>query len=32
MARIAVDRTRPADADKAFSLLTNLVDRFTGDG
>jgi hypothetical protein len=32
MARIAVERTRPADADKAFSLLTDLVDRFTGDG
>lgn len=32
MARTAVQRTRPADADKAFSLLTNLVDQFTGDG
>ena len=32
MARIAVERTRPADADKAFSLLTDLVDAFTGDG
>lgn len=32
MARIAVERTRPADADKAFSLLTDLVDQFTGDG
>ena len=32
MARTAVERTRPADADKAFSLLTNLVDQFTGDG
>ncbi len=32
MARTAVERTRPADADKAFSLLTDLVDQFTGDG
>ncbi len=32
MVRVAVDRTRPADADKAFSLLTDLVDQFTGDG
>jgi hypothetical protein len=32
MARIAVERTRPADADKAFSLLTDIVDQFTGDG
>lgn len=31
MARTAVDTNRPADADKAFSLLTNLVDAFTGD-
>ena len=31
MARTAVERTRPADADKAFSLLTDLVDQFTGD-
>lgn len=31
MARIAVERTRPADADKAFKLLTDLVDKFTGD-
>jgi len=32
MARTAVERVRPADADKAFSLLSDLVDRFTGDG
>ena len=32
LARSAVDRKRPADADKAFSLLTDLVDNFTGDG
>lgn len=32
MARTAVERTRPADADKAFSVLTDLVDKFTGDG
>lgn len=32
MARVAVERTRPADADKAFSVLTDLVDAFTGDG
>jgi hypothetical protein len=32
MARTAVQRVRPADADKAFSLLTDLVDRYTGDG
>lgn len=32
MARTAVERTRPADADKAFSLLTDLVDNYTGDG
>ncbi len=32
MARIAVVRVRPADGDKAFQLLTDLVDRFTGDG
>ncbi len=31
MARTAVDRTRPADADKAFNLLTDLVDKFTGE-
>ena len=28
MARIGVERRRPADADKAFALLTDLVDRF----
>jgi hypothetical protein len=32
MARNSVTRIRPADADKAFSLLTDLVDRYTGDG
>jgi hypothetical protein len=32
MARTAVTRVRPADADKAFALLTQLVDRYTGDG
>ena len=32
MARTAVVRVRPADGDKAFQLLTDLVDRFTGDG
>jgi hypothetical protein len=32
MARNAVARIRPADADKAFQILTNLVDRYTGDG
>jgi hypothetical protein len=32
MAATAVETTRPADADKAFSLLTGLVDRYTGDG
>ena len=32
MARTAVVRIRPADGDKAFQLLTDLVDRFTGDG
>ncbi len=32
MATTAVVRIRPADADKAFQLLTNLVDRYTGDG
>ena len=31
MARTAVDRNRPADADKAFSILTDLIDEFTGD-
>ncbi len=28
MARIGVERRRPADADKGFQLLTDLVDRF----
>lgn len=28
MARTGVERKRPADADKAFALLTDLVDRF----
>ncbi len=32
MARTAVVRIRPADGDKALQLLTDLVDRFTGDG
>ncbi len=32
MARTAVVRIRPADADKAFQILTDLVDRYTGDG
>ena len=32
MARTAVVRIRPADADKAFSILTDHVDRYTGDG
>jgi len=32
MARNAVVRIRPADADKAFQILTDLVDRYTGDG
>ena len=32
MARVGVERTRPADADKAFSILTDLVDKYTGDG
>ena len=31
MSRIAVERTRPADADKAFKLLSDLVDQFTGE-
>lgn len=31
MARTAVDTNRPADADKAFSILTDLIDEFTGD-
>lgn len=32
MARTAVVRIRPADGDKAFQILSDLVDRFTGDG
>lgn len=32
MARTAVTRIRPADGDKAFQILTDLVDRYTGDG
>lgn len=32
MSRTAVERKRPADADKAFRLLTDLVDNYTGDG
>lgn len=32
MSETAVVRKRPADADKAFSLLTDLVDNYTGDG
>jgi hypothetical protein len=32
MSVTAVERRRPADADKAFRLLTDLVDNFTGDG
>ncbi len=32
MARNAVVSIRPADADKAFKILTDLVDRYTGDG
>ena len=31
MARTAVETNRPADADKAFGLLTDLIDSFTGD-
>jgi hypothetical protein len=31
MARNAVERKRPADADKAFSILRDLIDSFTGD-
>lgn len=31
MAAAAVENTRPADADKAFSILTDLVDEYTGD-
>lgn len=32
MANTAVERTRPADADKAFSNLSRLVDDYVGDG
>lgn len=32
MANTAVERNRPADADKAFSLMSDLVDAFVGDG
>ncbi len=32
MATTAVERNRPADADKAFSLMNDLIDSFTGDG
>ena len=32
LAKSSVNRKRPADADKAFSLLTDLVDNYTGDG
>jgi len=32
MATSAVERNRPADADKAFSNLTRLIDNYTGDG
>jgi len=31
MATTAVERNRPADADKAFSILNDLIDNFTGD-
>lgn len=31
MARTAVDTNRPADADKAFGLLNDLIDAYTGD-
>lgn len=31
MARTAVDANRPADANKAFGLLTDLIDAFVGD-
>lgn len=30
MAQLAVERKRPADADKAFSLLTDIVAQFNG--
>jgi hypothetical protein len=32
MARTAVVRIRPADGDKAFQLLTGLVERYEADG
>jgi hypothetical protein len=32
MATTAVVRIRPADGDKAFQILNDLVDRYTGDG
>jgi len=32
MSVTAVERRRPADADKAFRLLSDLVDNYTGDG
>ena len=32
LARTSVAENRPADADEAFALLTDLVDSFTGDG
>jgi hypothetical protein len=32
LAETSVVRNRPADADKAFALLTDLVDSYTGDG
>ncbi|MEL6890736.1 MAG: hypothetical protein AAFP84_04015 [Actinomycetota bacterium] len=32
MANTAVEANRPADADKAFSLLNDLIDSFVGDG
>lgn len=31
MARTAVTRVRPADADKALQLLNGLIDRYTGE-
>ena len=31
MARTSVDANRPADADKAFGVLTDLIDKYTGD-
>jgi len=32
MANTAVERNRPADADKAFSLMSDLIDAYLGDG